>query len=168
MNDVRRLNDLRAEARASYYNCRRAISFVNDTGLRDALERGAFARWRLARSIDAFLSSQPAPDRSRLEPTLRDVVNGLVLQLRAALATDRNLEALHWLASDSKDLRRAVEWCRSLTGSLEVSDFLGTRLAELKQVQRAAAGLGTTTDANAGTATRGAGAGSGSRTLATT
>jgi len=141
MNDLRRLNDLRATARGSYYCCRREIALVTDTRLRAALERSAFARWRLARSIDAFLVSQPAEDPSRLGPTLRDLAQCLALRARGALATDRNRHGLRWLARDSAQLRHAVEICRALTWSLEVSDFLSARLEEMKQVQRMVTGL---------------------------
>ena len=116
---------------------------MSDVRLRAALERGAFARWRLARSIDAFLVSQPAEDTSRLKPTLRDLAHCFALRARAALATDRDLYGLRWLARDSARLRHAVEICRALTWSLEVSDFLSARLVELKQVQRTASGLMT-------------------------
>lgn len=141
MNDMRRLNELRREVRASYYCCRRQIALVTDPRLRAALERGAFARWRLARSIDAFLVSQPAEDRSQLEPTLGDLAQCLVLRARAALSNDADLQGLLWLVDDSARLRHSVEISRALTWSLHVSDFLSARLDELKQVQRAVAAL---------------------------
>jgi hypothetical protein len=141
MNDVRRLNELRNEVRASYYCCRREIALVGDPRLRIALERGALARWRLARSIDAYLVSQPAESRSRLRPTLRDLAQVLALRARGALATDRDLHGLRWLAADSARLRHAVEISRALTWSLDVSDFLSARLEELRQVQRTVNGL---------------------------
>ena len=141
MNDLRRLNDLRAKVRASYYCCRRELTLVSDTRLRSTLERAAFARWRLARSIDTYLVSQPAEDHSRLAPTLRDLASCVTLKLRSALSTDRNLHGLHWLAEDSARLRHAVEISRALTWSLDVSDFLTARLEELKQVQRSVSGL---------------------------
>jgi hypothetical protein len=141
MNDVRRLNELRREARASYYCCRREIALVTDPRLRAVLERSAFARWRLARSIDAYLVSQPAEDRSRLRPTLGDLAQCLALHARTALSNDPDLHGLRWLADDSARLRHSVEICRALTWSLPVSDFLSARLDELKQVQRTVAGL---------------------------
>jgi hypothetical protein len=141
MNDVRRLNELRREARASYYCCRRQIALVTDPRLRATLERGAFARWRLARSIDAFLVSQPAEGRSQLEPTLGDLAQCLMVRARAALSSDRDLQGLRWLADDSARLRHSVEISRALTWSLSISDFLSARLDELKQVQRAVTAL---------------------------
>lgn len=148
MNDVRRLNELRREVRASYYCCRRQIALVTDPRLRATLERAAFARWRLARSIDAFLVSQPAEDRSQLEPTLGDLVQCLALRARAALSSDADLQGLRWLADDSARLRHSVEISRALTWSLQVSDFLSARLDELKQVQRAVAALVPATPAH--------------------
>jgi len=141
MNDMRRLNELRREVRASYYCCRREIALVTDPRLRATLERSAFARWRLARSIDAYLVSQPAEDRSRLEPTLGDLAQCLVLRARTALSSNPDLHGLRWLADDSARLRHSVEICRALTWSLPVSDFLSARLDELKQVQRTVAAL---------------------------
>jgi hypothetical protein len=141
MNDERRLKDLRAAARASYYCCRREIALVSDARLRAVLEDGAQVRWRLARSIDAFLVSQPAPQRSRLDPTLRDFAACLALQARASLASDPDLQGLRWFAADSAQLRHAVEICRALTWSLQISDLLTAGRSELKQVQNAVAGL---------------------------
>jgi len=141
MNDVRRLNELRREARASYYCCRRQVALVTEPLLRAALERGAFARWRLARSIDTYLVAQPAEGRSRLEPTLGDFAQCLVLRARTALSNDPDLHGLRWLADDSAQLRHSVEISRGLTWSLHVSDFLSARLDELKQVQRTVAAL---------------------------
>lgn len=112
MNDLRRLNDLRAQARASYYCCRREIRLAGDIRLRNTLEHAAFARWRLARSIDAYLVSLSAGGRSRLAPTLRDRASRLALQAGAALAPDRDLHGLHWLADDCARLRHTVEICR--------------------------------------------------------
>jgi hypothetical protein len=141
MNDMRRLNELRNQVRASYYCCRRELALVSDPRLRAVLERAAFARWRLARSIDAYLVSQPAESRSHLHPTLRDLGACLALRAQAALASNRDLHGLRWLADDSARLRHAVEISRALTWSLDVSDFLSVRLDELKQVQRSVAGL---------------------------
>jgi len=160
MNDLRRLNDLRAKVRASYYCCRRELALVGDARLRSTLERAAFARWRLARSIDAYLVSQPAEDRSRLAPTLRDLAACMTLRARSALASDRDLHGLHWLSDDSARLRHAVEISRALTWSLDVSDFLSARLDELKQVQRSVSGLIATVPGNTRAATE-------ARTLAT-
>ena len=141
MNDLRRLNELRTGVRASYYACRRGFPRVTDARLRAVLEDAALTRWRLARSIDAFLVSQPAEEHSRLGATPVDLAHCLALRARTALASDRNLYGLRWLASDSAQLRHAVEICRALSWSLEVSDFLSARLVELKQVQCTANGL---------------------------
>jgi hypothetical protein len=139
-NDVRRMIELRSEVRASYYRCRREMQLAHDARLRRLLERSAFVRWRLARSIDGFIAAQPA-GASRLRPTLRDLGAGLALQARGALAADRSLPVLRWLADDTAQLRQAVELCRATTLSLAISDLLGERLEELQPVQAEVAGL---------------------------
>ncbi|MCU0760160.1 MAG: hypothetical protein MUF07_13315 [Steroidobacteraceae bacterium] len=139
-NDVRRMIELRSEVRASYYRCRRELHQAGDTRLRALLERSAFVRWRLARSIDAYIASQPA-GASRLRPTLLDLAASLALQARDVMAGDRSLPVLRWLAEDTAQLRHSVEICRATTVSLVISDLLGERLEELKPVQRAVEGL---------------------------
>jgi hypothetical protein len=139
-NDIRRMIELRSEVRASYYRCRRELRLASDARLRKLLERSAFVRWRLARSIDGFIAAQPA-GASRLSPTLRDLASSLALQARGAMAADRSLPVLRWLADDTAQLRHAVEICRATTVSLAISDLLGERLEELKPVQRAVEGL---------------------------
>jgi hypothetical protein len=139
-NDVRRMMELRSEVRASYYRCRRELRLASDARLRRLLERSAFVRWRLARSIDGFIAAQPA-GASRLRPTLGDLASSLALQARDALAGDRSLPVLRWLADDTAQLRHAVEICRATTVSLAISDLLGERLEELKPVQRGVEGL---------------------------
>jgi len=141
MIDLRRLNDLRTRARTSFYCCQRTVALVADPRLRELLGRAAGARWRLVQSIDAFLVSQPAAPRSRLELTWHDRGACLSQRLRAALATHRDLHGLRWLVQDSTRLRHAVEICRGLSWSLEVSDFLSASLVELRQVQRSTHGL---------------------------
>lgn len=139
-NDVQRMIELRSEVRASYYRCRREMRLAGDARLRRLLERSALVRWCLARSIDGFIAAQPA-GASRLRPTLRDLAAGLALQARGALAADRSLPVLRWLADDTAQLRHAVELCRATTLSLAISDLLGERLEELKPVQAAVGGL---------------------------
>jgi len=140
-NDVQRMIELRSEVRASYYRCRHEMRLASDARLRRLLERSAFVRWRLARSIDGFIAAQPT-GASRLRPTLRDLAASLALQARGALlAADRSLPVLRWLADDTAQLRHAVELCRATTLSLVISDLLGERLEELKPVQAAVGGM---------------------------
>ncbi|MCC6171983.1 MAG: hypothetical protein IT481_08130 [Gammaproteobacteria bacterium] len=143
MDDIRRLTALRARARAGFYCCQYATTRLVDTRLRATFEQAAAARWRLARALDTFLTSQPWEDRSRLAPTPYDRLARLLRCGRAALALDRDRNALRWLAADAARLRHAVEICRGLSWSLEISDLLTPRLDELKQAQRAIAGLAT-------------------------
>ena len=138
MDDIRRLNALRARARASHYRIRAAFADVRDERLRDVLEEAAGARWHLARAIDDFLTSQPWEDHSRLAATSSDRLGCVVQQLRGAFTIDRERQALQWLLDDTATLRHDVEICRALSWSLEVSDLLTPRLEELKQAQRAA------------------------------
>ena len=137
MQNIRRLNALRAQARASFYCCQCAASRVGDAQLREILGQSASARWRLAQAIDVFLTSQPWEDHSRLASTLRDRLACLRRRLRALLVLDRDHHALRWLADDAAALRHAVEICRGLSWSLEISDLLTPRLEDIKQAQRA-------------------------------
>ena len=143
MDDIRRLNDLRARARTGFYCCRHATTRLGDPRLQATFQHAAAARWRLARALDAFLTSQPWEDRSRLAPTPYDRLACLLRRGRAALAFDRDRDALRWLATDAARLRHAVEICRGLSWSLEISDLLTPRLDELKQLQRGIASLAT-------------------------
>lgn len=138
--DVQRMSALRSDVRASYYRCRRELQLTQDARLARLLERGALVRWRLVRSIDGFLAAQPA-GASRLRPTLRDLARVLAIQARDAVAGDRRLPVLRWLAEDTAQLGHAVEICRATTHSLAISDLLGERLEELKPLQRALDGL---------------------------
>jgi hypothetical protein len=141
MDDIRRLNALRARARAGHYRIRAALGQVHDAELREALEAAAGARWDLARSIDDFLTHQPWEDRSRLAPSSTDRLACLAQRLRGAWAIDRERQVLRWLLDDTAGLRHDLEICRSLSWSLEISDLLTPRLDDLRQAQRAAFAL---------------------------
>ncbi len=141
MDDIRRLKALRAQARASYYCCQRAANLAAEGPMRATIEQAAAVRWRLARAIDTFLTSQPWEDHSRLTRTLRDRATCLRRRLRALLVLDRERHALRWIATDSAALRHAIEISRGLSWSLEISDLLTPRLEEIKQLQRAIATL---------------------------
>ncbi|MCU0760163.1 MAG: hypothetical protein MUF07_13330 [Steroidobacteraceae bacterium] len=143
MDDIRRLNALRARARAGYYRIRAAAAQLHDEALREALEDAAGARWHLARAIDDFLTSQPWEDHSRLAPTSSDRLACLAQRMRASWAIDRDRQVLQWLLDDTAELRHDLEICRSLSWSLEISDLLTPRLDELRQAQRAACALDT-------------------------
>ena len=141
MDDIRRLKALRAKARASYYCCLRAASLAAAGPMRETIEQAAAVRWRLARAIDTYLTSQPWEDHSRLGRTLRDRATCLGRRLRAMLVRDRDRHALRWIAADSADLRHAIEISRGLSWSLEISDLLTPRLEEIRHLQRAIAAL---------------------------
>jgi hypothetical protein len=136
MDDIRRLNALRARARAGHYCCGRAARRAGDARVRELFERTAGSRLRLAAAIDAFLTSQPWEDHSRLAQTSLDRLVCLRRRLRALLVLDRDRHALHWLAADTARLRHGIEICRALSWSLEISDLLTAQLDELKALQR--------------------------------
>lgn len=141
MDDIRRLNALRAQARAGHYCCGRAARRAGDARVRGLLARTAQSRLRLAAAIDTFLTSQPWEDHSRLAQTLPDRLACLRRGLRAVLVLDRDRHALHWLAADTTRLRHDIEICRALSWSLEISDLLTARLDELKALERESAQL---------------------------
>lgn len=141
MDDIRRLNALRARARAGHYCAGRAAHRAGDARVRELLQRTAQSRLTLAAAIDAFLTSQPWEDRSRLAETFADRLVCLRRKLRAALVLDRDRHALRWLGADTARLRHDIEICRALSWSLEISDLLTTRLDELKLLQRETAQL---------------------------
>jgi len=136
MDDIRRLNALRARARAGHYCCDRAARDAGDPRVRELLQRTAQARLRLAAAIDTFLTSQPWEDHSRLARTFLDRLTCLRRKLRSVLVLDRDRHALHWLAADTARLRHGIEICRALSWSLEISDLLTPHLDELKVLQR--------------------------------